>query len=64
MVLFEVEDTMAFLGAASTCGVLINPVAERRFRAVTHLDVTAADIAEALDRLSRALAELHGAAGH
>jgi len=63
MVLFEVEDTMAFLSAASTCGVLINPVAERRFRAVTHLDVTAADIAAALDRLGRALAELHGAAG-
>jgi threonine aldolase len=55
MVLFEVEDAAAFLGAASGAEVLVNPVAERRFRAVTHLDVTTADIDEALERLGRAL---------
>jgi threonine aldolase len=55
MVLFEVEDAAAFLGAASGAEVLVNPVAERRFRAVTHLDVTATDIGEALERLGRAL---------
>lgn len=55
MVLFEVEDVAGFLGAASRAEVLVNPVAERRFRAVTHLDVSAADIDEALERLGRAL---------
>ena len=56
MVMFEPDDVMAFLGAASTAEVLINPVSQRRFRAVTHLDVTAADIDEALERLGRGLA--------
>ena len=55
MVLFEVEDVAAFVGAASNAQVLVNPVAERRFRAVTHLDVSAADIDDAVERLGRAL---------
>jgi threonine aldolase len=48
MVMFDVADTMAFLGAIRERGLLINPVAEGRFRAVTHLDVSEHDIEEAL----------------
>jgi threonine aldolase len=48
MVMFEVADTMAFLRATRERGLLINPVAEGRFRAVTHLDVSTRDIDDAL----------------
>jgi threonine aldolase len=48
MVMFDVADTMAFLRATRERDLLINPVAEGRFRAVTHLDVSERDIDEAL----------------
>jgi len=48
MVMFAVADTMAFLRATRERGLLVNPVAEGRFRAVTHLDVDAADVDTAL----------------
>jgi hypothetical protein len=36
----------------------INPTAPGRFRAVTHLDVSRADIDDAIGRVDEALAEL------
>ena len=36
---------------------LINPVAEGRFRAVTHLDVSEADIDEALGRIEEVVSQ-------
>jgi threonine aldolase len=48
MVMFDVADTMAFLRATHERGLLINPMAEGRFRAVTHLDISARDIDDAL----------------
>jgi threonine aldolase len=48
MVMFEVADTVAFLRATRERDLLINPVAEGRFRAVTHLDVSTRDIDDAL----------------
>jgi threonine aldolase len=49
MVMFEVTDTMAFLRATRERDLLINPVAEGRFRAVTHLDVSTRDVDDALE---------------
>jgi len=60
MVMFEVEDTMGFLRATRARALLVNPTAPGRFRAVTHLDVSAADVEDALGRLAEALAELRG----
>jgi hypothetical protein len=37
---------------------LVNPIDQRTFRAVTHLDVTADDIDDALDRIGAALGKL------
>ena len=51
MVLFEVGDTRGFLREARARSLLINPIAEGRFRAVTHLDVSASDVEAALERL-------------
>jgi threonine aldolase len=51
MVMFEVADTMGFLRATRERELWINPAAEGRFRAVTHLDVSTADIDQALERL-------------
>ncbi len=51
MVCFAVRDTRGFLSATRARGVLVNPVVEGRFRAVTHLDVSGADILEALGRI-------------
>jgi threonine aldolase len=56
MVMFRVEDTLGFLRAIQERGLLINPMAPGRFRAVTHLDVGAEDVEEALARLRRTLA--------
>jgi hypothetical protein len=61
MVMFDVEDTFGFLRVTQKRGVLINPMAPGRFRAVTHLDVSAADVEETLDRLEDAMAELRAA---
>jgi threonine aldolase len=53
IVMFGFEDTMAFLRASRARQVLIDPTAPGRFRAVTHLDVCAADVEETLSRLER-----------
>jgi threonine aldolase len=53
MVLFRVRDETRFAGALRSRGVLLNPVGGRRFRAVTHLDISAADIEEAIARIAR-----------
>jgi threonine aldolase len=58
MVLFDVPDTMAFLRTTRAREVLVNPTAPGRFRAVTHLDVSEADVDEALARIAEGLAEL------
>jgi len=51
MVMFDVDDTNGFLRETRARELLINPIAAGRFRAVTHLDVDAADVDEALDRI-------------
>ena len=51
MVLFGVQDPAGFLRETRAHALLVNPVAEGRFRAVTHLDVGEADVDEALGRL-------------
>jgi len=56
MVLFSVDKAGEFLQAIYARDLWINPVSTRQFRAVTHLDVSAADIDEALERVRDALA--------
>jgi threonine aldolase len=51
MVMFRVEDDLAFLRETRARGVLVNPTDRGRFRAVTHLDVAQADVDEALGRI-------------
>ncbi len=51
MVMFDVQDTPGFLQATQKRDLLINPMDEGCFRAVTHLDVSEADIDEAISRL-------------
>jgi threonine aldolase len=51
MVMFRVEDPARFLRETRARALLVNPVSPGRFRAVTHLDVSAADVGEALGRL-------------
>jgi threonine aldolase len=58
MVMFEVGDAAAFARGLAERALRINPVAPGRFRAVTHLDVSAADIEEALGRIEEILAEV------
>jgi threonine aldolase len=58
MVFFWVRDTLAFLGATRRRKLLVDPVSEGRFRAVTHLDVSETDIDDALGRIDEALREL------
>ena len=55
MVLFDVDAPEAFARALAARRVLANPIAPGRFRAVTHLDVSADDIEEALGRIEEAL---------
>jgi acetylornithine/succinyldiaminopimelate/putrescine aminotransferase len=57
MVMFRGEDVMGFLRATRARGVLVNPTAPGIFRAVTHLDVTEADIDEALGRIEEVVEE-------
>ncbi|MDX1648447.1 MAG: GntG family PLP-dependent aldolase [Myxococcota bacterium] len=52
IVMFRVPDARSFLEGARERRVLINPIDSERFRAVTHLDVTAEDVEEALRRLA------------
>jgi threonine aldolase len=56
IVMFRVSDTMGFLRGANARGVLVLPTDPGRFRAVTHLDVAAADVEYALQQI-RALLE-------
>jgi threonine aldolase len=56
MVMFDVDDTAGFLRATRERDLLINPMAEGRFRAVTHLGVSESDIDDALGRLAEAVA--------
>ena len=57
MVMFRVEDAMGFLRETRARRVLVNPSAPGVFRAVTHLDVSEADIDEALGRIEEVVAE-------
>lgn len=59
MVLFDVEpplpDAPAVAARLAAAGVLVNAPAARRLRAVTHLDVSRADLEVAMHRLGEAL---------
>jgi threonine aldolase len=55
LVLFRVEDTLGFLRETRSRELLVNPVAAGRFRAVTHLGVSRADVDDALGRIDEAL---------
>jgi threonine aldolase len=55
IVLFGGADVGRLLGALHGRQVLINPVDRQTLRAVTHLDVTAEDIEDALGRIGEAL---------
>ncbi len=59
IVLFEVvrsdRSTRELVQALKDAGVLLNAVGEHRFRAVTHLDVSSADIEQAVRRIAKAL---------
>jgi threonine aldolase len=57
IVVFDVEDTLGFIRATRARDLLINPMAEGRFRAVTHLDVSEADVDEALTRIAEVTTE-------
>lgn len=58
MVMFRVDDVLGFLRETRAREVLVNPLNPGVFRAVTHLDVTAADVDEALARIGDARAAL------
>jgi threonine aldolase len=58
IVLFRVDATEAFLRETRARDLLVNPIAEGCFRAVTHLDVSQADIDDALGRIDEALRKL------
>jgi threonine aldolase len=60
MVMFDFEDTLGLVRGTRARHLLINPTGPGRFRAVTHLDVSASDLEEALARLGEALEELRG----
>ncbi|HZR85118.1 MAG TPA: low-specificity L-threonine aldolase [Candidatus Binatia bacterium] len=51
IVVFRVADAARWAAAARAVGVLVNAIAHDRVRAVTHQDVTADDVEEALARL-------------
>jgi threonine aldolase len=63
IVIFRAAEGLRLLEAAGRRGVLMLPFGPGRFRAVTHLDVSAADVEEALGRLGEALAECRGHGG-
>ncbi|HME71004.1 MAG TPA: low-specificity L-threonine aldolase [Myxococcota bacterium] len=62
MVLFDVDDVGGFARATRSRKLLIDPIAPGTLRAVTHLDVDAADVGDALARIAEALTELRGGA--
>jgi len=55
IVMFHVPETLAFWKAAWEKGLRVNPPSGTRLRAVTHLDVTASDVEEALRRIASCL---------
>jgi threonine aldolase len=55
IVMFHVPEALAFWKAAWEQGVRVNPPSGTRLRAVTHLDVTASDVEEALRRIASCL---------
>ena len=57
MVFFRGPDVGRLWNALVARDVLVNPIDRDTFRAVTHLDVTADDIDDALDRIASALAD-------
>ena len=57
MVMFRVEDTAGFREALRSRDLYVNPMDPGRFRAVTHLDVSADDIEDAIDRIGRIVKE-------
>jgi threonine aldolase len=57
MVMFQVEDAAGFRRALRARDVWIEPMDPRRFRAVTHLDVSAQDVEDALARIGEVVAE-------
>jgi threonine aldolase len=58
MVMFETEDASRFARGLHERSLRINPIAPGRFRAVTHLDVSAEDVEDALGRIAEILREL------
>ena len=56
LVVFAVPDATAFLRGTRKRSLLMNPIGPGRFRAVTHLDVGADDVEEALARIREMLA--------
>ena len=56
MVLFRERDTRGFLRETLSRGLLINPVEEGTFRAVTHLDFGRHDVDDALARIDEVTA--------
>jgi threonine aldolase len=57
MLYFEVKDAEGFERATRARELLIDPIAPGRFRAVTHLDVSDADVDDALGRLEEVVKE-------
>jgi len=51
ILMFGVEDTPGFLRATQERGLLIDPMDPGRFRAVTHLDISASNVEDALERI-------------
>jgi threonine aldolase len=60
IVMFGFADTLAFIRATRARDVIIDPISPGRFRAVTHLDVSTADLKEALRRVGEAIQEIRG----
>ncbi len=56
IVMFRVHDAAKFAQGTRERGLLINPFDSKRFRAVTHLDVSERDIEDALERIEASLA--------
>ncbi len=52
MVMFPVSDAKRFHEETRALGLWINPIDAQRFRAVTHLDLSAGDIEDALERFA------------
>jgi threonine aldolase len=60
MVYFRMDDVAGFLRETRARDLWINPIGPATFRAVTHLDVDADDVEDALGRTAEALKALRG----